>query len=278
MFKNVVKEEVTIPAQMPYLRQVRDFIEEIGTRFNFEQKVINSFKLVVDEACTNIIRHGYRDIKNGQIAVRAIVRRLSLTIVLIDNGKSFDPRQVQDPDLQKYVSIGKKGGLGIFMMRKLMDDIKYNVTHHGNELRLTKVREKVQRARPMMVWEDLTLRTKFSLLTSVILTFLIFLTFMFFNSQIRSNVIDEIYAKGQAFSSNLAKISWEPIDEGSDLTLWESAQSIWETDSVMISTVFITDTRSRPLATYPIRPGKGRRTAGYPDFPIIRYPRCNQGV
>jgi serine phosphatase RsbU (regulator of sigma subunit)/anti-sigma regulatory factor (Ser/Thr protein kinase)/transposase len=253
MFKNVVKEEITIPAQMPYLRQVRDFIEQIGTRFNFEQKVINSFKLVVDEACTNIIRHGYRDIKNGQITVRAIVRRLSLTIVLIDNGKSFDPRQVQDPDLQKYVSIGKKGGLGIFMMRKLMDDIKYNVTHHGNELRLTKVREKVERARPMMVWEGLTLRTKFSLLTSVILTFLIFLTFLFFNSQIRSNVVNEIYAKGQAFSANLAKISWEPIDEGSDLTLWESAQSIWETDSVMISTVLITDTRSRPLATFPIR-------------------------
>jgi len=267
MFKNVVKEEITIPAQMPYLRQVRDFIEQIGTRFNFEQKVINSFKLVVDEACTNIIRHGYRDIKNGQIAVRAIVRRLSLTIVLIDNGKSFDPRQVQDPDLQKYVSIGKKGGLGIFMMRKLMDDIKYNVTHHGNELRLTKVRDKVERARPMMFWESLTLRTKFSLLTSVILTFLILLSFMFFNSQIHSSVINEIYAKGQALSSNLAKISWEPIDEGSNLTLWESAQSIWATDSIMISTVLITDIRSRPLATYPIN----RKMVGEPlDIPTFQ--------
>lgn len=138
MFKNVVKEEITIPAQMPYLRQLRDFIEDIGHKFNFNQKIVNSFKLVVDEACTNIIRHGYRDIKNGKITCRAIIRRLSLTIVIIDNGKSFDPRQVQDPDLNKYVSIGKKGGLGIFMMRKLMDDIKYNVTSRGNELRLTK--------------------------------------------------------------------------------------------------------------------------------------------
>src|SRR4030042_6917107 len=113
---------------MPYRRQVRDFIEQIGARHNFDHKIINSFKLVVDEACTNIIRHGYRDIKNGQIMVRAIVRRMSLTIVIVDSGHSFDPRQVQDPDLEKYVSIGKKGGLGIFMMRKLMDDIKYNVT------------------------------------------------------------------------------------------------------------------------------------------------------
>jgi serine/threonine-protein kinase RsbW len=208
MFKNVVKEEIIIPAQMPYLRQVRDFIEEIGTRFNFDQKIINSFKLVVDEACTNIIRHGYRDIKNGEIIVRSIVRRLSLTIVLVDKGKSFDPRQVQDPDLQKYVSIGKKGGLGIFMMRKLMDDIKYNVTHQGNELRLTKVRESVQRTRPMMMWEGLTLRSKFSIITSFILTFLVFASFIFFNSRIRSSILQDVYSKGQSYSVNLAKISW----------------------------------------------------------------------
>ena len=252
MFKNVVKEEIIIPAQMPYLRQVRDFIEEIGTRFNFDQKIINSFKLVVDEACTNIIRHGYRDIKNGEIIVRSIVRRLSLTIVLIDKGKSFDPRQVQDPDLQKYVSIGKKGGLGIFMMRKLMDDIKYNVTHQGNELRLTKVRESVQRARPMMVWEGLTLRSKFSFITSFVLTFLVFASFIFFNSRIRSNIIEDVYSKGQTYSLNLAKISWEPIDEGYDLTLWENAQSIWESDSGLIFLVLITDLQARPLATYPV--------------------------
>jgi serine phosphatase RsbU (regulator of sigma subunit)/anti-sigma regulatory factor (Ser/Thr protein kinase) len=253
MFKNVVKEEITIPAQMPYLRQVRDFIEDIGTRFNFDHKIINSFKLVVDEACTNVIRHGYRDIKNGQIIVRAIVRRLSLTIVLIDNGRSFDPRQVQDPDLEKYVSIGKKGGLGIFMMRKLMDDIKYNVTSRGNELRLTKVRERVERARPMMLWESLTLRTKFSIITSFILTFLAIASFIFFNSRIRSGVISNVYTAGQAFSSNLAKISWEPINDQRDITLFENAKSVWEGDPQMISMVMITDVNGKPLATYPVK-------------------------
>ncbi len=253
MFKNVVKEEITIPAQMPYLRQVRDFIEDIGTRYNFDHKIINSFKLVVDEACTNVIRHGYRDIKNGQIIVRAIVRRLSLTMVLIDNGRSFDPRQVQDPDLEKYVSIGKKGGLGIFMMRKLMDDIKYNVTGRGNELRLTKVREHVERARPMMLWESLTLRTKFSILTSFILTFLMIASFIFFNSRIRSGVVSDVYSSGQAYSSNLAKISWEPINDQRDITLFENAKSVWESDPKMISIVMITDVNGTPLATYPVK-------------------------
>lgn len=253
MFKNVVKEEITIPAQMPYLRQLRDFIEDIGHKYNFNPKIINSFKLVVDEACTNIIRHGYRDIKNGQITCRAIVRRLSLTIVIIDNGKSFDPRQVRDPDLDKYVSIGKKGGLGIFMMRKLMDDIKYNVTGRGNELRLTKTREKVEQTKPLMVWESLTIRTKFSLVTSVALTFVIIVTFIIFNSRIRSNIISDVFKEAQTLSENLARISWEPLNESKEIPLYENSKSIQESNPEMIRLAMITDIESKTLATYPVR-------------------------
>ena len=69
---------------MSYLIQIRDFVEHIGKKYKYSEKMINSFKLVIDEACTNIIRHGYRDIKNGEIQIKAIVRRLSLTIVIVD--------------------------------------------------------------------------------------------------------------------------------------------------------------------------------------------------
>ena len=111
MFRNVKKELIAIPAQMSYLSQVRDFIEHIGKKYKFSDKVTNSFKLVIEEACTNIIRHGYRDIKGGEITLKAIIRRQSLTIVIIDQGISFDPRQAATPDLQKYIQIGKKAGL-----------------------------------------------------------------------------------------------------------------------------------------------------------------------
>jgi len=170
MFKNVRKEEITIPAQMSYLVQVREFIEHIGKKYKFDDKTVNSFKLVIDEACTNIIRHGYRDIKNGEITIKAIVRRLSLTILIIDQGKSYDPRQANTPDLAKYVNIGKKGGLGILMMRKLMDDIQYSITERGNEFRLTKYREKVHESRFAQWWNNQTLRTKYSIYASILLT------------------------------------------------------------------------------------------------------------
>ncbi|MEJ2636280.1 MAG: SpoIIE family protein phosphatase [Calditrichia bacterium] len=253
MFKNVVKEEVIVPAQMSYLRQIRDFIDQIGKKHHFNQKIINSFKLVVDEACTNIIRHGYRDIKNGQIIVRAIVRRLSLTIVIIDYGKSFDPRQVKNPDLNKYVSIGKKGGLGIFMMRKLMDDIKYNVTSRGNELRLTKMREKVERAKPLTLWDTFTLRTKFTIVTSMIMTALAIASFFIFNSRLQTNITRDVYNNNEALSANLAKISWDPMNESKDITLFENAKSIKESNPKMVTMALITDRRRQLLATYPVK-------------------------
>ena len=172
MFKDIIKEQIEVPAQMSYLLQVRDFIEKIGKKHKFSEKIVNSFKLVVDESCTNIVRHGYRDIKNGKIIIRAIVRRKSLTIVLIDRGKSFDPRSVAPPDLKRYVEIGKKGGLGILMMRKLMDDIKYNVTTTGNELRLTKVRDTESQNWFNASYDNLSLKTKFTLYSTMVLVLL----------------------------------------------------------------------------------------------------------
>ncbi|MGH7600048.1 MAG: SpoIIE family protein phosphatase, partial [bacterium] len=142
MFKNVVKEQLKVPAHIDYLADLRDFVTRIGNKYGFSDRVVNAFKLAIDEAGTNIMRHAYRDTGGeGFITIRAIVKNNSLTICLIDQGKYFDPKHVKDPDLQRYVDIGKKGGLGIFIMRRLMDEIDYRKTEEGNELRLTKNRD-----------------------------------------------------------------------------------------------------------------------------------------
>ncbi|MGH7492172.1 MAG: SpoIIE family protein phosphatase [bacterium] len=139
MFKQIIKEELKVPAHTDYLADLRDFVMRIGKKYAFPDKIVNNFKLAVDEASTNIMRHAYRESgEEGFITIRALVRKQSLTICLIDQGKFFDPRRMQAPDLQRYVQIGKKGGLGIFMMRKLMDEIDYRRTEEGNELRMTK--------------------------------------------------------------------------------------------------------------------------------------------
>lgn len=144
MNKAVEKQQLKVPAHIDYLGDLRDFVTQIGRKNGFSDKVINAFKLSVDEAATNIIRHAYRDAE-GLITIRAIAKKNSLTISLIDQGKYFDPKRVKDPDLNRYVNIGKKGGLGIFIMRKLMDEIDYRKTNEGNELRITKYREATEK-------------------------------------------------------------------------------------------------------------------------------------
>lgn len=142
MFQQINKEELKVPAHTDYLADLRDFVVRIGKKYAFSEKMVTAFKLSVDEASTNIMRHAYRESGGeGYIIIRALVRKTSVTVCLIDQGKYFDPTRVKDPDLDRYVQIGKKGGLGIFMMRKLMDEIDYRKTEEGNELRLTKNRD-----------------------------------------------------------------------------------------------------------------------------------------
>jgi serine/threonine-protein kinase RsbW len=137
----VKKKIFSIPAKIDNLSKVRDFIQKVTNQNHISSKVTNSVKLAVEEVCTNIIRHGYKNKKAGSIQIELIIRKTNLTVIIIDQGQTFDPRQVKDPDLFKYVEIGKVGGLGIMMVRKLMDEIDYKVTPRGNEFRLKKYRQ-----------------------------------------------------------------------------------------------------------------------------------------
>ena len=135
------KTELTIPAEISAILPLRKLIEKIGFRYHFASKIIYSTKLAVEEAVTNIIRHGYINTPDGKITVKILARSNSLYIILIDHGPSFDPLQVNNPDINKYVDTGKKGGLGIFMIRKLMDEFHYSVTDRGNEIHMIKYRD-----------------------------------------------------------------------------------------------------------------------------------------
>jgi len=239
MFKNVKKEEITIPAQMSYLIQVRDFIEHIGKRYKFDDKIINSFKLVIDEACTNIIRHGYRDIKNGEITIKAIIRRLSLTIIIVDQGQSYDPRQANTPDLAKYVSIGKRGGLGIMMMRKLMDDLQYSVTERGNEFRLTKYREASHETLWGRYWNALNLKTKYSIFAVIIFTVITLIIFLpiYWNAEntVKENAIGRAVSGSQSLAGNVVD---DMLAENSVL-VFEKAYTLYQSNPEIISEVFV---------------------------------------
>ncbi|RMD94143.1 MAG: tetratricopeptide repeat protein [Calditrichaeota bacterium] len=204
MLKEAVKEQLKVPAHIDYLKDLRNFVTQIGRKHNFSDKIINAFKLSVDEAATNIIRHAYRE-KQGLITIRAIVKKDSLTIALVDQGTYFDPQRVKDPDLQRYVDIGKKGGLGIFIMRKLMDEIDYRKTEEGNELRMTKYRPAGEKKRwySFFTPHALSLKAKYFFRTVFVITLLIIGGYLFYFFRADDKIINDFIEQGQTYTRQL---------------------------------------------------------------------------
>jgi len=137
----IANEQIIVPAQIHYLPELRKFISRIASKYRFSKNEINAMTISVDEACTNIIKHGYRDKQAGSITMNVRIKKDSLVVELIDQGKSYDPTQASDPNIPYYVQSGKKGGLGIFIMKKFLDEIQYITVGQKNILRLIKFRK-----------------------------------------------------------------------------------------------------------------------------------------
>jgi anti-anti-sigma factor len=137
ILKEKTKFQLEIPADENNLSEVRDFIADICTQAGFSKRETNNTKLAMDEACTNIIKHAYRDV-SGDIKIEVLAEPGKIEINVFDRGKAFEWGDVKDPDLERYVEIGKKGGLGIYLMNRLMDDLDYKASDQGNRLVMSK--------------------------------------------------------------------------------------------------------------------------------------------
>ena len=87
--------------------------------------------LSVDEACTNIIKHAYKHSNEGQIEITIAAEGGEVVINITDSGNHFDPDSIPVPNLERNVKEGKPGGLGMFLMKKLMDEVTYDTLSQG---------------------------------------------------------------------------------------------------------------------------------------------------
>jgi len=137
--KPVIKKyEIEVPAVERYLGDIRDFITQAATETGFSQHEVNNIKLALDEACSNVVRHAYKGMEPGTIKLEVLRRDNEIEIFIRDQGRSFEWKKSKTPDLNRYVEIGKRGGLGIWFIRKLMDEVDYKGERQGNVLRLLK--------------------------------------------------------------------------------------------------------------------------------------------
>lgn len=97
-------------------------------------------QLAVDEACTNVIEHGYGGEDQGTIELLCQVHEGELVVTILDHARRFDPDDVPPPTLNPTLDELKVGGLGLYFMRQVMDAVEFSYESGGNKLVLVKRR------------------------------------------------------------------------------------------------------------------------------------------
>ncbi|HBY59040.1 MAG TPA: ATP-binding protein [Solibacterales bacterium] len=128
-----------VPSSTENLAMIRDFVSSVGSQAGLAESDRSKVELAVDEACANVIEHAYGKDVTKDVIVRATIETDQITIEVIDTGKGFDPGGVEQKDLDRLVRERRSGGLGMRMMKALMDEVVYQIVPgEKNELRMVK--------------------------------------------------------------------------------------------------------------------------------------------
>ena len=126
-------------ADVEAIEELRDFVESAAQHVGLSAENVFAFKLSVDEICTNIIQYGYQGREPGMLSLSFHVDEGAAWLVIRDDGKHFSPDQVKSPDIEAGWEEREVGGLGIFFVKELMDNVTYNGVGDGmNEFILKK--------------------------------------------------------------------------------------------------------------------------------------------
>jgi len=130
--------ELRIEAKLENLSVIADFISSSMSQLGIDADVLE-VQMAVDEACTNIIEYAYSG-EGGIINITCDVWDNNFVVTIRDKGKPFDPSSVPPPSLEADLEKRRIGGLGIYLMRKFMDDVSYSFdAEKGNTLVMRKM-------------------------------------------------------------------------------------------------------------------------------------------
>jgi len=114
-------------------------VTEWAQKAGFDERSLYEIQLAVDEACANVVDHAYQGADPGDIEVSCRLDDQILTVQVRDWGTGFDLTSVADPDLDAPLEERTLGGLGLFLVRQVMDDVQFRSDPElGNELMMSK--------------------------------------------------------------------------------------------------------------------------------------------
>ncbi|MBM3266781.1 MAG: ATP-binding protein [Candidatus Sericytochromatia bacterium] len=130
---------VSLPSDVNYLDIARSFVADIAGKVGLNPSEIHDLQLAVTEAVTNVIEHSYAGDADQRIELAIEKDGECFVVAITDSGQvRFDPASHPDPDLKEYVTQCRVGGLGLFLMRKLMDQVEFTSDERYNRVKLVK--------------------------------------------------------------------------------------------------------------------------------------------
>ena len=129
----------TFPGNYQSLSKISKFVVEAAQEAGLDEQEIYEVDLAVDEACCNIIDHAYGGEDRGEMQCSVEIRENSLTVILKDRGRPFDPSRVPLPVYNVPIQQLKRRGVGFFLMHKVMDELHFeSSSENGNTLVMVK--------------------------------------------------------------------------------------------------------------------------------------------
>ncbi|MFQ6100378.1 MAG: ATP-binding protein [Anaerolineae bacterium] len=132
----------TFPGRFDSLAAIGEFTTRAAEAAGLDARAAYAVQMAVDEACSNIIEHAYGGEDRGDIECTYCINDDGLTVILRDHGCPFDPTCVPEPDLHASLENRETGGLGLYFIRQLMDEVRFEFTpDSGNVLTMMKRRK-----------------------------------------------------------------------------------------------------------------------------------------
>lgn len=131
-----------LPADSANLDIIRKFIAGIAENMGFSEEDIYQIELAVDEACANVIKHAYvgDNTREKEIHVRVKTQAKKIEITIADRGIGFNPNSIQTPNMEEYLKRMKPGGLGLHLIKTLMDKVSFRINPGvRNEVKMSKL-------------------------------------------------------------------------------------------------------------------------------------------
>ena len=134
--------EICVCSKLTNLPEIAEFVGERAKAAGLDENQVFEVQMAIDEAATNSMQHAYEGRGNGELRVCCFIEGNAFVVRITDFGAPFDPGQVPEPDLSVPLEDRPIGGLGLYLMRRLMDDVEFQSDPtEGNQVTLRKRRQ-----------------------------------------------------------------------------------------------------------------------------------------